>query len=118
MFWARTVKGQVMAEYALTFFIVTASIVAMTVFVTRTFQARIYDAKKYMLETVKAAPHVGKLKAEYEPYYSNTEALVNRSNFDEKQLLPGGITGIFRRAWNDNTDSNSTSNQRPPKDAD
>ena len=41
-----------LAEYAVTVFLVIATLTAMTVYVQRTFQARMRDARHYMVSTV------------------------------------------------------------------
>ncbi len=114
----KTKKAQIIGEYAVTFFVVTSVIIAMSVFMIRVFQARIFDARRYMVNTVKSAPHIGKIRLEYEPYYTNTDTLTDRTSSEEKSLLEGGHTGIFRKVWDDHTAAQTTSEQRPPKDAD
>ena len=112
-------KGQIMGEYALTFFIVSAVIITMSVFMVRVFQARIFDARRYMVDTVKnAAPHVGKMKLEYEPYYTNSDSYTQRTSTGTQTLLSGVATGRFHQVFNETTSMESYSTQLPPKDAD
>lgn len=112
-------KGQILGEYALTFFMVSAAIIAMSVFMARLFQARIFDAKRYMLNTVQnAAPHAGTLRAEYEPYYGGTSSDADRTTSEQKGLEGGGGSGRFYRSLQDTTSVKTNSVQLPPKDAD
>ena len=46
-------KGQsILSEYVMIFFVVIAAAVAMTIFVQRGFEARIHDARNFMINSV------------------------------------------------------------------
>ncbi len=72
-------KGQaVLSEYVMIFFVVIAALVAMTTFVQRGFEARIHDARNFMINAVInssvcdancLAATGGNISYEYEPYY-------------------------------------------------
>ena len=111
-------KAQVLGEYALTLFLVVGVMTAMTVYIRRVLQARLFDARKYMINTVKSAPHVGKLKMEYEPYYVDTKSMTDQSIVEQDKLLGGGHTGIFRKTFDDVTNVQTNSTQLPPANAD
>ena len=113
----QTKRGQAtMAEYVVIFFLGIGAIVAMSVFVQRTLQARIHDARNYMIsETAQA--HQGPIHYEYEPYYGNVVSTVVRKHNDETDLFGGGATGIFQKALNQQTAVSTVSRQAPPKDA-
>ena len=75
-------KGQtILSEYVMIFFVVIAAAVAMTVFVQRGFEARIHDARNFMIIRWSTAASVtpivcnatgGNISYEYEPYYTAT----------------------------------------------
>ena len=111
-------KAQIIGEYALTLFLVVGVLTAMTVYIRRVLQSRIFDARKYMINTVKSAPHVGKLKLEYEPYYVDTVSSIDHYQEEEADLLGGGHTGIFRKNFEEVTDVRTSSEQLPPANAD
>ena len=49
-------KGQaILPEYVVTFFIVIAVVVGMTSYIQRSFQARLWDARNYMVNVANAA---------------------------------------------------------------
>ena len=89
----------VMGEYMVLIGMVLAAIVVMTVYFKRAVQARVYDARNYMVSEVRsraAGEYDGDLYFEYEPYYTNTETNISVDAVDETRLLPGGMTGIFQ----------------------
>ena len=127
-------KGQaVLSEYVMIFFVVIAAVAAMTVFVQRGFEARLHDARNFMVNSVVAsgACDANCLKAagatdnripyEYEPYYAQMLSDVSRN----EQQNSGATTGnpqsldtIYTKSMNDATATISTSNQLPPGCAD
>ncbi len=111
-------RGQVsMTEYLVVFFLVVGAIVAGSVFVQRTLQARIHDARDYMIEEAAKA-HEVPIKTEYEPYYGNVASVVARQGDDTTALIgsSGGV-GIYRKRVDQEIISNSVSQQAPPREA-
>jgi hypothetical protein len=106
-----------MTEYLVIFFLVIGAIVAVSVYVQRALQARIHDARDYMIEEAAKAREIP-IKTEYEPYYGNVASIVARQGDDTTSLIgPGGGTGIFRKRVDQEIISNSVSQQAPPKEA-
>ena len=111
-------RGQaVFGEYVIVIFVVVTVTFAMTVYVRRTLQGRIYDARQTMLRTVRAE-YNGVLYREYEPYYGFRNATIDQYSNPTTRLLEGGTSGIFREDTNDRTEVKSYTEQKPPKDAD
>jgi len=109
----------VMSEYILTIFLVVAVIVAMTIYFKRGVQARIHDARDYMVGEVRvrtAGSFTGNLYKEYEPYYTETNAIVDRDIVDTTRLEPGGSSGIFTKIYDQTIDIRLNSQTAPPKD--
>jgi len=109
----------VIGEYIVLISMVLAAIVAMTVYFRRAVQARIYDARNYMVSEVarrSAGNFSGDLYPEYEPYYTETNATVHRYSDDKSRLLAGGVTGIFQREYNEIVETYMNSETLPPKD--
>ena len=124
-------KGQaVLSEYVMIFFVVIAAAVAMTTFVQRSFEARVHDARNFMLDSVVnngacdancmlATGAIGThIPYEYEPYYAQMLSDVGNN----KQENTGATTGnaqvlgaIYTKSTNEATRSISTSNQLPPE---
>ena len=116
--------GQMIAEYVVTVAIVIAVFTTMTIFVRRALQGRIRDARNYMVKTASDAyvatqngETTDTVPYEYEPYYLKQESDVSRQGEDTTRLLPGGTTGIFRKAFNQAIGVNAEFEQLPPKDA-
>ncbi|MFP4473619.1 MAG: hypothetical protein ACLFPX_07150 [Candidatus Omnitrophota bacterium] len=82
----RQQKGQgVVSQYATIFALVVAALTAMTVYVKRAVQGRIYATHKYMIEGIQSETLdnpglnlVGNLSYEYEPYYVERETILER----------------------------------------
>lgn len=119
-----------MPEYVVMFFIVVAGLVAMIVFVQRGLQARIRDARVYMIETASeaclAAGASGDVNCagaanlqdnsilqEYEPYYAMTQSLVGRSGGTDK----GFAGATYFKQTDEVTAVSSNSVQQPPRSA-
>ena len=119
----RNNKAQaMMLEYSLIFFLVVGMITAMSLYFKRSMQARIRDARVYMFKTVQnrtAGYYDGNLYVEYEPYYTNTVAMVARSELGNSTLLPspGKSSGIFRKLFTEETDVTTISITAPPRNA-
>ena len=111
--------GQVaLSQYVIVFFLAIGSIVAMTTFVQRLLQARMRDAKVYMMDNIKTYGNVdAQMTYEYEPYYANVSTITDRTKNEEVRLLGGGATGIYRKDVNAQTLTNTVSEQAPPKSA-
>mgnify|MGYP007077447480 CR=1 FL=1 len=113
----------VMGEYVLTFFLVVAFMTAMTLYLKRSLQGYVRDAKNQMgnvVENRAAGFYTGPVYTEYEPYYTNSMAAVSRSLGQTDRLAPspGFTTGIFSKTFNERTDSQIKSDVLPPKLAD
>lgn len=123
-----TRRGQtVMPEYVVGFFLVIAAMVTLTVYVQRALQARARDAKIYMVDLASrgcaqagdgclqaAGARNGELNYEYEPYYTKSSAVIERTQNESKTLE---VNSVFRRNAREVTQVGSNSDQRPPEDA-
>jgi hypothetical protein len=106
-------------EYALLIFLVLAVLGGMSVYFRRAIQARIHDARDYMISGVRVRTsgfYDGNLYKEYEPYYSNTLANVDRRISDQTTLLPGDSSGIFRKEYDEGVSVVVNSTTAPPRD--
>jgi Flp pilus assembly pilin Flp len=85
-------KGQgVSAEYVILIALVSVSIVAMTVYVRRTLQARYRDANRAVY--MKASGVLNQeVQMEYEPYYVNTTTDTDSSSAVQERIVAGGRT--------------------------
>lgn len=119
-----------LAEYVITVFIVIAALSAMTTFVRRSLQARIRDARHYMISNVNSACDTNCMNAanenpvrgilqQYEPYYAQTSAMINQDNISYKRLMAAnsGSSGNFMGQVNNQVQSVAGSNQLPPMNA-
>jgi hypothetical protein len=112
-------KAQIIGEYAITIAVVVSVLTAMTIYVRRTLQARVYDTEQTMVNVVDMMSRgisggSISIKEEYEPYYGDSHSDVNQDIDENTELLPGGTTGIFRKTVNAETTSHTTSTQLPP----
>jgi hypothetical protein len=106
-------------EYALLIFLVLAVLGGMSVYFRRAIQARIHDARDYMIGEVRArtaGEFDGNLYKEYEPYYIKTLANVVRRTSDRTTLLPGDSSGIFRKEYDEAVSVVVNSTTAPPRD--
>ena len=112
-----------MGEYALLIFLVVGTIIAMTTYVKRGFQARMHDARHYMITTASEACNKACMNAtwmngenrigeQYEPYYAFVDAEVKSGILNVKQMTDKVASKVSVRA---KTHVNSESNQSPPK---
>ncbi len=109
----------VMGEYAVLIALVMAVIVAMTVYFKRAVQARIHDARDYMVSEVRTRTtgyFSDNLYAGYEPYYGNTISTIFRDTDDETKLLPGASSGIFKKTYDQTTFMVVNSVTLPPRE--
>jgi hypothetical protein len=119
-------KGQsVLSEYVMIFFVVIAAGVAMTTFVQRSFEARVHDARNYVVDSVMNVCDVncvnaagGSITHEYEPYYSVSlaDAQHNESERDTTGQGNAQVLGaVYTKTKNEGTQTISTSCQLPPQ---
>ena len=115
-------RAQVFAEYAFVIVIIVAVISAMAVYVRRALQARIWDARNSMIQTIVnnyngVANYT--ILNEYEPYYSQAESEAVNDSGERASLLGGGstTTGVFLRNSNSTTGAQTNSAQLPPREA-
>jgi hypothetical protein len=123
-------KGQsVMAEHVMIFFVVMAALMAMTIFVRRGFEARIHDARNYMINSVmdnsvcdtNCIAATGNIQYEYEPYYEQTLTDIVRKHQDTKEMTNGSAQDIgakYLNSVNEEIRAIVTSVQLPPECAD
>jgi hypothetical protein len=108
----------IMGEYAMLFFLVMATVIAMMVYFKRAIQVRIYEAHNYMVEQAQsrtAGDFNGTFYKEYEPYYANTSAIVTRDINEETYLDEGASSGIFRKDYNTTISVAVNSETAPPR---
>lgn len=116
-------KGQaVYGEYVLVFFIVVGAISVMTVYFKRAVQARIYDARNYMVNDIidRIDYHYDTgLTWEYETYTKDTTATVNSksNNTSTLEQSPGVSSGIFQMDIDEKTVVEMRSETAPPGQA-
>ncbi len=111
--------GQATSEYVITFFLVIAVISAMSVYVKRSLQGRIWDARNYMIHSIatsNTATLGNVILQEYEPYYVQTQSNVDSLMNSVQTLQGGGTTGIFGDKFTDQVRVTTDSNQLPPRD--
>jgi|GEM_PF-652176 len=125
-------KGQSsLPEYVVTFFLVIAAAVAMTVYIQRSLQAKIKDSRDYMVSVAanecgpdcRAAAGIsgGSIPREYEAYYGKVDSQTSR-NSESRSSLAGGthlVNGTARlydarRMTNETVETTSNSEQLPP----
>lgn len=101
-----------MAQLALSFVVVVAALVAMSTYVRRTYQARIYDTNALMIGQVVNVFNAPILM-EYEPYYINTSA--KKGTYENRAITTR--TGAYVRSQGDRSVVDLTSEQTPPYQA-
>jgi len=127
-------KGQaVLSEYVMIFFVVIAAIVAMTVFVQRSLQGRIHDARNYMIDSVTntgacdancllaTGATTNQIPYQYEPYYAQV-----LSDTEHNEALNSGMTNgqaaaigaVYTKGFSDTSKTIATSVQLPSECAD
>jgi hypothetical protein len=121
----RSHKGQsILSEYTMVIFLVIAALVAITVYVQRSIEARIHDARNFMIDSVANTSvcdancllATGTISHEYEPYYTQTAANIQQGQSQELTAATGNaqvIGAIYGQFVNEDTQSNSVSNQLP-----
>ncbi len=111
------------------FFVAVTAIMAVSIYVQRTLQARERDAKIYMVDMMAqgcvdvdvsqgttdcqgaAGMNAGKMAYEYEPYYVQVNSIVERDSAETKALTG---PGIFTKSDSSQTQAQSQSNQISP----
>ena len=119
-------RGQVISEYAILFFLVVAVITAMTGYLRRVLQARIWDARNTMVNTIAntyysdpSNPSSYNMVYEYEPYYVQTQSKNTNDSTSTDSLLSAGsinTTGIFNKEFIAVTTGQTQGQQLPPSD--
>jgi len=120
-------KGQsVLSEYVMIFFVVIAAAVAMTTFVQRSFEARVHDARNFMVDAVVNSGACdsnclqatgGNILHEYEPYYEQMNGYTYQNSVTNSGQTSGNaqvLGAVYLKSINEGTQSNSTSVQLPP----
>jgi hypothetical protein len=120
-------SGQsILSEYVMIFFVVMAALTAMTTFVQRGLQARVHDARNYMVDAVMntavcdtncLAATGGNIAYEYEPYYAYMDTNVQQYDKENAGATSGRATALgvtYLRSLNQATQSNAYSVQFPP----
>ncbi len=125
-------KGQaILSEYVMIFFVVIAAVVAMTTFIQRGLEARVHDARNFMIDSASTAlvnvcagntdctAAVGnKVPYEYEPYYAQMISDVGHKEQENAGETPSSVNwsigAVYTKSLNEETQTNSFSVQSPP----
>ncbi|MFZ5800495.1 MAG: hypothetical protein ACOY3D_03835 [Candidatus Omnitrophota bacterium] len=99
-------KAQSTAEYAILLGLVIAAAAAMQIYMKRGLQARVHDASKSLVnQTAALDAGLGEEnKYQYEPYYLNSEIIVDRTTNAYSRM---------ERQGNIDADSMETTGRRP-----
>lgn len=119
-------QGQgIIAEYALTFFLVTAFLFAMSTYVRRTVQARVRGALGSIVNEINAvvlatdSNLIGEVLPTYEPYYASYQMERQQDSAIIEREYPAGMMGIIEKTTlNDISSGSAISIQLPPVNAD
>ena len=119
-------QGQaVYTEYAITFFMVAGIIIAMSTYVKRAVQGRIYSAHQNVFVDVNAVftnpvyNFQGNIWAQYEPYYvTNSIAQKRYSSSQITTITPAGRDGVVEYRDSSRSRSDSSRDQPAPAFAD
>jgi len=122
-------KGQsILSEYVMIFFVVIAAIVAMSTLVQRGLEARLHDARNFVVNSVKKVCDTNCLEAtgttipyEYEPYYAQMLADTQHNEETNDESTTGNavaLGAVYLKLTDDETKTISTSKQLPPGCAD
>lgn len=107
-----------LGEYLLVVLIIVGVLTTMGVYFRRALQARVYDATKYVRhETLNRTNGVfnGEIAYEYEPYYTQTQSLINTQTNQVEQLLG---RGMYKKTIDDSVVISTSEQTAPPKEAD
>ena len=117
--WGNKRAQTIINEYVLVFFLAVTAIMLMGVYFKRAVQARVRDARWYIVNEVKQRTrgyYRGNLYYFYEPYYLNREALTDYQTTTQTSLEGGGTTGIFKKKFSQQRKVTQISETAPPKD--
>jgi len=109
--YLRHSRAQVIGEYAITIAILISALVAMTVYARRALQARMHDAKEYMVS--EASQGGVTILSEYEPYYGDSQSESSTTSDEQTVLAPGLDTKVF----SGRTEISGRTRQLPPSAA-
>ena len=128
--FSRNQRGSILlSEYVVTFFLVITVVGIMSIYIQRTFQARLRDARHHMISSVNSACDANCMQAtttsadsiaeQYEPYYVKVKSETTRDSLSHKGLLASetGSSGIFKARTSSNNSGSSDSNQLAPAQA-
>ena len=117
-------KAQVISEYAILFFLVIAVLTGMTAYLRRVLQARVWDARNTMMNTLAntyysdpSNPSSYNMLYEYEPYYIQTSSVNANDSVSTDRLSAGGTTGVFNKEFTSTVTGQTLSQQLPPANA-
>jgi len=110
-------KAQSLAsEYVLVFFIAVGVISAMTIFIKRSLQARIYGAHQYMTNTIRDN-FVPDYNGLYDPYYLEKEAEIAHSATVTDRIMGDGTKEVYNRTLDQTSNIDAHVTNLAPKDA-
>jgi len=117
------------AEYLVTFFLVIGAFIAMSIYIQRNFQARMRDARSYMINSVSeqcvSNPNCmqatglqgnSSIGLQYEPYYAQatSDTISNKTSHKGLEGAGVGSEGIFIAHAEAKSNVTSYSNQLAP----
>jgi len=108
-------------EYFIVLTLVVGMAAGMTIFVKRTFQARMRDAKHTMVQIVREGTrdvYNGVLYLEYEPYYFNSVGTTDLDYNRRETLSAGASSGDSNKIFDETTTRANDSETAPPRDGD
>lgn len=121
-------KGQsILAEHTMIFFVVIAALLAMTTYVQRAYEARIHDARNFMINAVLnsgvcdancMAAAGGNVYLGYDPYYLQQVSGITSHARDKLGVTSGkpiALGVIFNTTYNEASSTVATSLQIPPE---
>lgn len=107
-----------MTEYMVMIFIVVGMMTAMSAFIKRVLQGRVYDARNFAVNMIKEqteGKYRGPVYYAYEPYYANSTSIIDSKEAITSKLLGGGAS---TREFDSDIITTSQSETAPPKMAD
>jgi uncharacterized protein (UPF0333 family) len=120
-------KGQaVLSEYVMIFFVVITALMAMTAYMQRGFEARVHDARNFMINELTDSGVCdsnclnatgNRIGYEYEPYYARTFSDVTHrdaTRIGQTTGNPAVIGAIYTKTTNEATGTVTSSSQLPP----
>jgi len=125
----RSHSGQaVFSEYMMVIFLAIGAIVAITVYVQRSFEARIHDARNFMVDSIANSSvcdanclmATGNISHEYEPYYTQMAASSQQNQNQTFTATTGNaniIGAIYGQLDREATQANAVTKQLPPGEA-